>query len=102
MIKKAKRRRKPKTHFDNRGENEEKFERPPLSAGPTDLSLSEPAKIQTRLTNETLTGKAPHPEYLKKGPIITQSMFQRWTPDLLDIPARPVRQTRNPNPQYVD
>ena len=28
-------------------------------------------------------------------------MFNKWTPDLLGIPQRPVRATRNPNPVYV-
>ena len=39
-----------------------------------------------------------------KGPVFTQEMFDRWTPDLLGIPqpsARPVRSSRNPNPNYI-
>ena len=48
------------------------------------------------------TTKAPHPEYIKKGPIITDTMFSKWTPELLNLPSRPVRSTRNPNPVYVD
>ena len=46
----------------------------------------------------------PHPDYIKKGPIITRQMFDKWTPDLLGLPAsgRPIRATRNPAPNYVD
>ena len=46
----------------------------------------------------------PHPDYVAKGPLITQQMFDKWTPDLFDIPnpsSRPVRTTRNPNPNYI-
>ena len=49
----------------------------------------------------------PHPEYLRKGPLITEKMYEDadW-PKILDIPtsdsSRPVRSTRNPNPIYVD
>ena len=59
------------------------------------------AKIQTSAAEpvgETLSGKPPHPDYVKKGPIITTEMFNKWTPDML----RPVRSTRNPNPMYVE
>ena len=57
--------------------------------------------------NETLSasGKPPHPDYVAKGPIITTRMFNQWTPELLGIPSppkRPVRSTRNANPQYID
>ena len=52
---------------------------------------------------ETLSGNKPHPEYLKKGPIVTQQMFDdaNW-PEILNIPdsTRPTRSTRNPNPVY--
>ena len=67
--------------------------------------VSKPAgsgKIQNQ-NFETLTGSRPHPDYLRKGPLITRQMFDKWTPDLLGIPSsRPVRSTRNPNPLYVD
>ena len=59
------------------------------------------AKIQTSSAEpvgKTLSGKPPHPNYVKKGPIITTEMFNKWTPDML----RPVRSTRNPNPMYVE
>ena len=107
---KSRRRRKPKTgSFNNRGQNEEKsFESAPSGSGSvepasiqTRMTNDETAKIQTRLGHETLSGNAPHPDYVRKGPIITTEMFQKWTPDLLDLPTRPVRQSRNP-PQYVD
>ena len=48
------------------------------------------------------TAKAPHPDYIKKGPLITEQMFDKWTPELLNLPQRPVRSTRNPQPYYVD
>ena len=51
---------------------------------------------------ETLSGTQPHPNYLKKGPVITNEMFDKWTPDLLGIQPRPVRSTRNPQPKYID
>ena len=64
-----------------------------------------PAKIQTRLTP---IQKPPNPN----GPVITQQMFEaaNW-PEILQIPSepsqipsgnRPVRSTRNKNPQYID
>ena len=62
---------------------------------------SEPAKIQK--TFETLSGREPHPDYLKKGPLITTEMFNKWTPDMLGVPStRPVRTTRNQNPKYAE
>ena len=59
-------------------------------------------KIQTS-NFETLSGNAPHPDYLAKGPLITRDMFDKWAPDMLGPPsaARPVRSTRNPSPNYV-
>ena len=67
-------------------------------------SAKKPAKIQTALTRRQT-----------KGPVITREMFDKWTPDLLGIPhpsspapqpptasTRPVRSSRNPNPQYID
>ena len=68
--------------------------------------LNHTAKIQTDRF-ETLSGKAPHPEYLKKGPIITRQMFDNWTPDIFadagsSMSVRPVRRTRNQAPRYVD
>ena len=64
------------------------------------------AKIQTQEYYETLSGKRPHPNYLKRGPIFTKEMWDKWTPDLLGIPSstsnRPTRSTRNKNPKYVD
>ena len=62
---------------------------------------SQPAKIQNG-NFDTLSGRRPHPDYLKKGPVITDEMFQKWTPDLLNLPRRPVRATRNQSPKYVD
>ena len=51
---------------------------------------------------ETLGGKPPHPGYLEKGPLFTREMWDKWTPEMLNLPSRPVRTTRNPNPKYVD
>ena len=34
----------------------------------------------------TISGKQPHPNYAKKGPIITEEMFQKWAPDHFNIP----------------
>ena len=37
-----------------------------------------------------------------KGPLITREIFEKWTPELLGIPnSRPVRSTRNKNPNYL-
>ena len=69
--------------------------------GASASTSSKPAKIQTEST-DTLTGRQPHPNYVKKGPVITDEMFQKWTPDLLGLPDRPVRTTRNKSPKYVD
>ena len=62
-------------------------------------STAERGKIQMRDSSS----REPHPDYVKKGPLITQEMYNKWTPDLLGIPpsTRPVRSTRNQNPQYV-
>ena len=50
----------------------------------------------------TFSGKPPHPDYVKKGPLITNDMFEKWTPDLLNLPSnQPVRSSRNPNPVYA-
>ena len=74
----------------------------PRSKSPTKTNdVSE--KIQTAF--DTLSGKPPHPDYIKKGPIITNQMFDdaNW-PQILKIPesSRPIRASRNPNPRYVD
>ena len=61
---------------------------------------NKPSPVDTQY--ETLTGKKPHPGYLEKGPLITTEMFNKFTPDIFEELRRPVRSTRNPNPQYVD
>ena len=74
----------------------------PRSNSPTKTNNAS-GKIQTAF--DTLSGKPPHPDYIKKGPIITNQMFDdaNW-PQILNIPesSRPVRASRNPNPRYVD
>ena len=47
--------------------------------------------------------RKPHPAYLEKGELFTEEMMDKWTPELLNLPSnsRPVRSTRNPNPNYV-
>ena len=61
----------------------------------------ERAKIQTY---DTLSGKPPHPGYLAKGPLITEKMLDQWTSDMNNKTEhnsnRPLRSTRNANPQY--
>ena len=62
-------------------------------------------KRQSKSNADSLSdsmSSTPHPDYLAKGPLITREMFNKWTPDLLNLPARPVRSTRNPAPNYVD
>ena len=99
-------------------DNAKEVLRPALGRKPNKIAVpkqnnrptKEAAKIQT---GETLT-KNPHPDYLAKGPLITQQMFDKadW-PKILNIPeatspitndetksSRPIRQTRNPNPKY--
>ena len=65
----------------------------------------QPAKIQIANQYNTLSGQKPHPEYVRKGPLITEQMFNSadW-PTILNIPnqSRPTRSTRNLNPRYVD
>ena len=60
--------------------------------------------VTSKPSSESVS-RSPHPEYLKKGPLITEEMFNKanW-PDILQIPSsgRPVRSSRNPNPAYVD
>ena len=53
-------------------------------------AADEPAKIQ--MESDTRESKKP---------IITREMFDKWTPELLNLPSRPVRSTRNPQPNYV-
>ena len=67
------------------------------------VSPTKPAEIQTRVVDPD-SGRLVHPNYLSKGPIISTKMFKNWTPDLLGPPTddRPVRSTRNKNPNYID
>ena len=45
----------------------------------------------------------PGPGNCNFGPVITRQMYDNWTPEMLDInPSRPVRSTRNSNPQYIE
>ena len=53
-------------------------------------AADEPAKIQ--MESDTRESKKP---------IITREMFDKWTPELFNLPSRPVRSTRNPQPNYV-
>ena len=64
------------------------------------------AKIQTP-DHDTISEKAPHPDYIRRGPLITEKMFDdaNW-PEILNIPPSkntkyPTRSTRNKNPQYT-
>ena len=71
---------------------------------PKNKQNSASGKIQTTLDLES--GRQVHPDYyIKKGPVITNEVFNKWTPDLLGIPSRnnprPARSTRNQEPQYV-
>ena len=63
----------------------------PESSSTTSKQTSKKSLSETMSTN-------PHPDYLKRGPLITREMFNKWTPELLGI--RPPRSTRNPNPNY--
>ena len=79
---------------------------PSLSTRADTPKQNEGAKIQNEYF-ETIGGRRPHPDYLAKGPVITRDMFNKWTPDMLgssssSSSSRPVRKTRNPNPNYVD
>ena len=82
------------------------FNRSASSEGPDSTDANnEPQQTNTsgsQPVEPTLSGRPPHPDYIKKGPIITQDMFKKWTPDLLNLPTRPVRSTRNANPRYID
>ena len=52
-----------------------------------------PAKIQKVF--DPLSGRDVHPDYVKKGPIITQDMWDNCSPDIFKNPTdRPVRSTR--------
>ena len=69
------------------------------------VNNAQPADFNPPNSNhDTLTSRQPHPEYIKKGPLITKKMFDDadW-PEILQIPSnsRPRRSTRNPSPQYV-
>ena len=67
------------------------------------IQMSDPASSSVP-EEISLNGSAPHPNYVAKGPLITRDMFDKWTPELLNLPGinRPVRSTRNPAPKYVD
>ena len=85
----------------------------PKDSTPSSLTSSTPSSDSTLSTSNTstadshntLSGLPPHPDYVKKGPLITEEMFENanW-PKILQIPSRdqPIRSTRNPNPSYVD
>ena len=87
-------------------ENRPKLGRPKKQQPqPTPVVSTGPPNSKPFSNPETSAGKQPHPEYIKKGPIITEKMFDEanW-PKILNIPTnnRPVRATRNPNPQYKE
>ena len=42
----------------------------------------------------------PHPDYIKKGPLFTQEMFDKWTPDLLGIPDINTIDLSQPPPNF--
>ena len=77
---------------------------------PTGTSSLDKSTTQSESDNkqeyyETLSGKKTHPGYLEKGPLYTKEMWDKWTPEMLNINSsntRPVRSTRNPNPQYKE
>ena len=75
----------------------------PTNSSGKDKEVNKPkgAKIQTPETMST----NPHPNYIAKGPLVTEQMFNQanW-PKILGLPpaSRPVRTTRNPNPVYID
>ena len=78
------------------------------TSGSSENSSSSPPSVSTPSADMSLpetTSKTPHPDYIKKGPLITEEMFDNanW-PKILQIPSRgrPIRSTRNPNPSYVD
>ena len=47
--------------------------------------VSEPSK-ENEEPYETLSGRKPHPDYLKRGPIITKEIFDKWRPEYLGLP----------------
>ena len=56
---------------------------------------------------DPLSGREVHPDYIKKGPVITKEMFDKCSPEIFRDTTttkneRPVRSTRNANPIYVD
>ena len=72
-------------------------------------SPAERGEFESRITTvpepdfEPPLSRNVHPNYFKKGPVITKAMYDKWTPDMLNIPSsRPVRSTRNPAPKYID
>ena len=66
-----------------------------LSPEPTPAEPTDPVYY------ETLGGKKPHPEYLKKGPIFTKEMLDKWPSVFSEIPGRyPKRASRNQHPVY--
>ena len=72
-----------------------------VAGEPVDVNKNLSAKIQTSETMST----SPHPDYLAKGPLVTEQMFNQadWPRILGPSPSsRPVRSTRNPSPKYVD
>ena len=71
-----------------------------ISSLPADQPVESASNFESADPVVTLDGQTPHPDYVKKGPIITNGMFEKWTPDLLNL--RPVRSTRNANPRYID
>ena len=83
-----------------------KLGRPAIRAAPEQTSVTPKETENIGVVNKTLQpAKIQTRKPQSKGPVITQEMFDKanW-PEILKIPTgtRPVRSSRNPNPNYVD
>ena len=64
---------------------------------------SSPSSVKEKSKTSGSSSRSPHPDYIRRGPLITEHMFNQWTPDLLNLPdRRTARSTRNPDPKYID
>ena len=74
----------------------------PRSSKPDPVQAEDQVQAE-EMDADTLSGKPPHPDYIKKGPIVTQEMFEKLPEVLQQFEnSRPIRTTRNPNPVYTD
>ena len=65
----------------------------------TGFKPSDIPKRKNILSSGDYSSANPHPDYIKRGPLITKEIFDKWTPDLLGIPDINCIDLSKPPPQ---